>query len=100
MTISTHILDGGVIRCYTEIDGRKYSRKFYCSNVISAKKLFRSRVKKAELRFASNLSKEIINTCLNCTVPVAKCKGDCKIKQKLKQRRQQNGRQNDSAQPH
>ena len=95
MTISTQILDGGVIRCFTEIDGRKYSHKFYCGNLVEAKKLFRQRVKKAELRFASNLSKEIINTCLNCTVPVAKCKGDCKIKQEIKQRRQLNGRQDD-----
>lgn len=87
MTISTKTTASGEIRCMTEIDGRRYRRKYRGFNIEEAKKNFRKRVAAAESKLMEEKKQEIIDVCLNCQIPVEQCKGNCKIKQVIKIKR-------------
>lgn len=87
MIISTEITASGAIRCMTEIDGRKYRSKFHGCNKAEAQRRFRHRVEAAETKLMEASRQELIDICLNCQIPVEKCKGNCKIKQTIKIKR-------------
>lgn len=77
----------GVIKCITEIDGRKYKSKYFDCNAVEARKRFRRKVLEAEEKLMKQMRQEIIDTCLNCQIPVKECEGKCKIKQAIKIKR-------------
>lgn len=87
MKISAKIVANGVIKCITEIDGRRYGSKFRGCDIDEAQKKFRQRVEAAESKLMQVKRQEIIDVCLNCQIPVAQCKGNCKIKQAIKIKR-------------
>lgn len=87
MTISTEITANGAIKCITEIDGRRYRSKYHGCNKAEAQKRFRQRVEAAETKLMEASRQELIDVCLNCQIPVEKCKGNCKIKQTIKIKR-------------
>jgi len=87
MTISTKTTANGIITCITEIDGRRYRSKYHGCNLVEARKRFRQCVETAESRLMEAKRQEIIDVCLNCQIPVSKCKGNCKIKQEIKIKR-------------
>lgn len=87
MTISVKTFSSGEIRCETEIDGRPYKKSFLGCGVKEARKRFRAKVVAAESKLMDEKRQEIIDACLNCTIPVEQCKGNCKIKQTIKIKR-------------
>lgn len=87
MTILTKTSNDGVIKCATVIDGRRYRSKYNGCGVVEAKKRFQKRVEAAENKLMEAKRQELINICLNCQVPAAECKGNCKIKQAIKFKR-------------
>ena len=87
MTISTETTINGDIRCVTEIDGRRYRCKYHDCKLREARKRFRQRVEAAESKLMEAQRQKLIDVCLNCQIPVAKCKGTCKIKQEIKIKR-------------
>lgn len=87
MTISIKTTSDGMIKCRTEIDGRKYKGKYSDCNAVEARKRFRRKVLEAEEKLMKQMRQEIIDTCLNCQIPVKQCEGKCKIKQAIKIKR-------------
>ena len=82
MKIKTEIFEDGSIACETETATRHYRSRYRGYSLREARRKFTARVIKAEQEELDRVRLEAIAMCLQCKVPMSKCKGTCKFKPK------------------
>ena len=78
MKIRTEILEDGAVVCEADLGTRHYRSRYRGYPLKEAKKKFAARVFKAEQEETDRIKLEKLLMCLNCQLPVEKCKGKCK----------------------